>query len=238
MTGNADSLRPLRSAVVLAIASLALVAILVAGEEASHHLGALEAAVAEWGGAGVVLFLVLYVVATSLLVPESLLAFVAGAVFGFWWGLAWALAGAVLAALLQYGIARCWLRRRILELAERHPNWRAMRRAVQRDERRLQWLLRLAPFNPAFVSYLLGAFGVDARRFALACLALAPHVAVEVYAGHAARHLAHASHSAGAMAWLHGALLIGGLIVVVAVFHRIGRGVRQALSDAAHEERS
>ncbi len=107
--------------------------------------------------------------------------------------------------------------------------------AMTKDARRLQWLLRLAPFNPATISYLSGASGVRFGSFLLACSALTPHVALEVWGGHAARHFIDASRSSTGTHYLHDALLIGGFVAALVVLHQVSRTARQAIADAVHE---
>ena len=65
--------------------------------------------------------------------------------------------------------------------------------AVARSELKINMLLRLTPLNPATVSYILGATGVRFPGFLLACLALTPHLLIEVYFGFAGKHLARIS---------------------------------------------
>ncbi len=224
-----------RSIALIVVLAIVAIAIVAAGDELSRHLAAIDAWMEGSGPLGIVLFVAAYAVMTSALIPESLLAATAGAVFGFWWGLGASLIAGVLAAALQYGVGSHWLRTPLLRFAAHRPAWQSVQRAMARDERRLQWLLRLAPFNPATISYLSGAFGVGFRSFVLACSALTPHVALEVYSGHAARHLIDASRSSANTHHLHDALLIGGLVAVLAALHRVSRTARQAIADAAHE---
>lgn len=214
-------------------ALLAVALVVLAGEEIATHLKAIDAALAQNGAAGIALVALLYIVASSVLIPESLLAFLAGAALGLWWGLLATAIGGLLAAMLQYAIAHRWLREPILHFADSRPTWRAVHAALLQDEKSLQWLLRLAPFNPALISYLLGALGVRFGRYVLACSALMLHVSVEVYAGHATRHFVHSRHAAEPSGMLHDVLLVGGLLIVALILHRVATTARRAIAEAA-----
>lgn len=232
---NRPGARPGSMALVLTLV-LVVVLIVLGGDALAHHLDALEAWLSRLGPGGFVLFVAVYVVATSFLIPESILAATAGAVFGFWPGLAATMLAAVLAAALQYGMGKRWLHDFLLRFVAQRPLWQTLRDAMAQDETRLQWLLRLAPFNPATISYLSGAIAVRFGLFLPACCALTPHVALEVYAGHAARHFADASqHAAAHTPYLHGALLVGGFVAVLAILHRFSRIARQAIAAAAQK---
>ena len=224
-----------RSIALIGVLAIAAIAIVVAGDELSRHLATIDAWMQGSGPFGIVLFVTAYVVVTSALIPESLLAATAGALFGFWWGLGASLIAGIVAATLQYGVGSHWLRAPLLRFSARRPAWRSVQGAMTKDARRLQWLLRLAPFNPATISYLSGASGVRFGSFLLACSALTPHVALEVWGGHAARHLIDASRASAGTHYLHDALLIGGFVAALVVLHQVSRTARQALTAAVHE---
>ncbi len=224
-----------RSIALIVTLAIAAIAIVVAGDELSRHLAAIDTWMQGSGPFGIVLFVTAYVVVTSVLIPESLLAATAGALFGFWWGLGASLIAGIVAAALQYGVGNHWLRAPLLRFTARRPTWQSVQGAMTKDARRLQWLLRLAPFNPATISYLSGASGVRFGSFLLACSALTPHVALEVWGGHAARHFIDASRSSTGTHYLHDALLIGGFVAALVVLHQVSRTARQAIADAVHE---
>ena len=116
------------------------------------------------------LFVGLFALATSVLLPDTVLCIIAGALFGLGWGVAAVLAGSFLAAAIQFALAHQLLRARIQRTLAARPSLAAIQRAVSRDEFRLQVLLRLTPLNPATISYLLGAAGVRFSGFLIAWL--------------------------------------------------------------------
>ena len=212
-----------------------LVAILLAGSEVGRHIAVVEAWVANLGSRGIFAFVGLFVLAASLLVPDTLLSIAAGALFGVWWGMAAVLAGSLVAAAMQFGLARHLLRSRIQTALATRPALRAIQGAVLRDELRLQLWLRLTPLNPATVSYLLGAAGVRFATFIAACLAITPHLLIEVYFGHAGKHIAGMASGATRASRLHDAAIVGGLVVAIIAMIVLARTARLAFVQAVAE---
>jgi uncharacterized membrane protein YdjX (TVP38/TMEM64 family) len=212
----------------VAAAALLLVAVLVLGHEIKHHVEAIESWVEALGPWGVVAFVALFVVGTSLLLPESVFGIAAGALFGLTSGFFVVVAANLLAAALQYALSRRLLQTRIERMLVARPALTRIRRAVLGDELRLQFLLRLAPLNPTTVSYLLGAAGVGLRGFLLACLGQAPHLLMEVYFGHAGRHVARLVGGAHG-ARLHDLALLGGLAAGILGLAVVSRAAHRAV---------
>ena len=154
---NRASSRIVLSRVVIVL--LLVVGVLLAGREIEHHIGGIESWIARLGFRGVLVFIGLFVVATSLLVPDTVLCIAAGALLGIGWGSAAVMVGGMVAAMVQFVLARRLMRRRIEGVLAAKPSLAAIREAVLTDEFRLQVLLRLAPLNPATISYLLGRPG-------------------------------------------------------------------------------
>jgi len=214
----------------LAIGLLLVLAILLFGRELELHIGEIESRIARLGIWGVLVFVVLFVLASSILIPDTVLCFLAGALFGVGWGAIAVLGGNLLACALQYALARRLLRVRIARTLAAKPSLAVIQRAVAQDELRLQVLLRLTPLNPATISYLLGAAGVRFVGFLVACLAHSPNLVIEVYFGHAGRHLA--GMAGGGTNTLHDLAIIGGVVVCMIVLILVSRTVRKALARA------
>jgi uncharacterized membrane protein YdjX (TVP38/TMEM64 family) len=219
----------------LAVGLLIVVAIVVGGREIKHHINAIESWIANLGPWGVLTFIGLFVLATSFLLPDTVLCIIAGALFGLFWGVAAVLAGNVLAAAMQFAISHKLLRARIQRMLAAKPSLAAIQRAVRRDEFRLQVLLRLTPLNPATISYLLGAAGVRFSGFMIACLATTPNLVVEVYFGHVGKQAASLAGSHARTGHLHDLAIIGGLAVCIAVIVFVSRMARKAVMQAVAE---
>ncbi|MFZ1985583.1 MAG: VTT domain-containing protein [Desulfatitalea sp.] len=216
----------------LGMGVLLVIAIVLAGRQVAHHIHAIELWIANLGPWSVLAFIGLYVLATSLLVPETVIAIIAGALFGLWWGFAVVMAASLIAAPLQFILARHILRTRIQRFTAARPSLAAIQQAVQRDAFRLQVLLRLTPLNPATFSYLLGAVGVRFSGFLMACLVLAPHWFIEVYFGTAGKHIARMAGRHTPVVSLHDLVLIGGLVATIIVMVFVSRAARKAVMEA------
>lgn len=209
-----------------------LVAVVIFGREIDHHIGAIEAWIDRIGPWGVVVFIGLFAALSSLLLPDTLLAMIAGALFGLGGGTIAVVAGAGAGALLQYAISRCLFRDRIGRLLSAKPSLLAIQQAVRRQELRLQVLLRLTPLNPTVITYLLGATGVGLSTFLLGCLAMIPNLFLEVYVGHAGKHLASMAGRTEQTAVMHDAMILGGLLACIVVMIVVSRLARKAVQDA------
>ena len=219
----------------VAVGLLLIVAIVFGGREIEHHINAIESWITELGPWGVLAFIGLFTLATSLLLPDTVLCIIAGALFGLYWGVAAVLAGSLLAGAMQFALSQKLLRARIQRALAARPPLVAIQRAVGRDEFRLQVLLRLTPLNPATISYLLGAAGVRFSGFMIACLALTPNLAIEVYFGHVGKHAARLVGSDARTAHLHNLAIIGGLAVCIAVMVLVSKMARKAVMQAVAE---
>jgi uncharacterized membrane protein YdjX (TVP38/TMEM64 family) len=182
-----------------------------------------------------VAFIGLFILTTSLLVPDTLLCMIAGALFGMYWGFAAVLVGFLLAAALQFTLARKLLRSPIQRMLAKRPSLAAIERAVHRNAFRLQVLVRLTPLNPATISYLLGAAGVRFAGYIVACLASSLNLIIEVYFGYAGQHAAMLAGGESRSERLHDLAIIGGLVVGVAMMICLSRMARKAIMQAVAE---
>jgi uncharacterized membrane protein YdjX (TVP38/TMEM64 family) len=211
------------------VAAVVILLIVLLGREAGHHVAALERWIAALGPTGLVVFVGFFVLGTSVLIPESLFAIAAGAMFGVWPGFVTVLVGNVLAAMLQYALARRLLRDRIQRLLSSRPQLAAVQRAVLKDEMRLQLLLRLTPLNAASLSYVFGTAGVRFAGFLLACVGLVPHVLMEVYLGHAGQELTRLGGGTRPHSLLHVGVTFGGLLIAAIVVFIVSRIARRTI---------
>jgi uncharacterized membrane protein YdjX (TVP38/TMEM64 family) len=219
----------------LTVGLLLIVAIVGAGHEIEHHINAIESWITKLGPWGVFAFVGLFALATSFLLPDTVLCIIAGALFGLGWGVAAVLAGSVLAGAMQFALSHKLLRARIQRTLAARPSLAAIQRAVSRDEFRLQVLLRLTPLNPATISYLLGAASVRFSGFLIALLALTPNLVIEVYFGHVGKHVARLTGSDARTAHLHDLVIIGGLAVCIVVMVLVSRIAHKAVMQAVAE---
>jgi uncharacterized membrane protein YdjX (TVP38/TMEM64 family) len=224
-----------RALTYLAMALLLVAAIVLAGDEIEHHIGGIEEWITNLRPWSVLAFVGLFVVATSFLMPDTVLSIMAGALFGLGWGIAAVVVGSLLAAAVQYALAQRLLRSRIERALAARPSLAAIQQAVSRNEFRLQAFLRLAPLNPAMITYMLGAVGVRFAGFLFACLALVPNLVIEVYFGYAGKHVAGMAGRDTHAAHFHDLTIIGGLAVTIIIMVFVSRTARKAIMEAVSE---
>jgi uncharacterized membrane protein YdjX (TVP38/TMEM64 family) len=216
----------------LLLGGLAVVAVVVLGKDIEHHIAGIESAVAAQGPWARIAFVAVFVLATSVLLPESIVSIAAGALFGPLEGLGVVVGSSLLASALQYGLARRFLRARIERWLGARPPLAAIQRAVLRDELRLQTLLRLTPLNPASLNYSMGAAGVRFPGFLLASLATTPHLLLEVWFGYAGKHVARIAGRSVRALIIRDVVVVGGLVACLIAVLFISRLARRAVAEA------
>lgn len=226
----------LRAAIPYVICALLLItAIVFMGHGVVKNMSAIESWLTGLGSWGVVAYILLFVIATSFLMPDSMLCIASGALFGIWWGNVAVLFGILIAGALQFTLARRLFREPIQKQISGRPALAAIQRAVIQDEFRLQVLVRLTPVNPAILNYVLGATHVRPTSFLVACLAHMPAIMVEVYFGHASRNAVKLADGGLKHAMIEDALLFGGLGVCIVVLVIVSRLARKALVESIAE---
>lgn len=202
------------------IGAVVLLVVAAAGHYLEDRVAVIEAAIDGLGGWAPAAFVGLYVVASQILVPESLLDTAAGAFFGVLWGTVYSVVASVIGASIAFCLSRWLLRSPVSRLLEKRPSLAAIDRVADHGGLRLLLLLRLAPLNPVVVSYALGVTRVAFSRFLFACIGLVPTHLVTVYFGYVARHLARPSEIRSPE---HTAAIVAGLLVCAAAMWWIGR---------------
>jgi uncharacterized membrane protein YdjX (TVP38/TMEM64 family) len=117
--------------------------------------------VLSWGAWGPIIYIVLYALGPSFLVPGAVMTIAAGLAFGAWWGSIWSLLGADAGAIVAFGAGRFLGR----SFVERTMGVR-LRRILDRLERNgfyLTLYLRLVPLIPYNAFNLLA--GASPIRF-------------------------------------------------------------------------
>jgi len=212
-----------RSLIVRLILVAALVAAIV---WLALHREFLQAATLErelqlFGRWAPILFVLLYVLATVLFVPGSVLTVAGGALFGPVAGTLWNLIGATLGAALAFMIARYvvsdWVAARSGERLGR------LMRGVEEEGWRFVAFVRLVPLFPFnLMNYAFGLTRIRLREYVLASLVcMAPGAMAYTYLGYAGREAA--SGQAGA---IRKAVLALALLAVVAFLPRLVRRVK------------
>ena len=221
------------SQVVEAIFAIALLAaVLFLGRDVEHYLDLFRSHIAGLGFLAFVLFVLLYPLLTSLLVPDTVIGFAVGASFGLVKGFAVGIVGALLSVLVQYLLAHSLLNPWITRWLESRPRMRALQSAVLLGQYRLQFLIRLLPVNRAAMSYAFGAGGVTLASYMTACIAIIPHVFLEVYMGYASTRLIQSSVSKGTFWHADHLPMVAGIVVSVLVLVALSRMAKRSLDSA------
>lgn len=184
------------------------------------------------GVAGAAIFILLYAVASVLLVPGSVLTLAAGFSWGVPWGtlIAWIAANLAsnLSFLVGRYLARDWVARRTNDM----PRFAAMDRAIARSGLRLVLLLRLSPIVPFnLLNYGLGITRVRFRDYALGgAIGMLPGTLLYVYIGSSLEslgQLATGNRPSGGPAQT--AFFWGGLIATLLCVVLLTRAARKEL---------
>jgi len=186
------------------------------------------------GSLGVAIYALIYVGATLLVLPGSVLTLAAGFLYGPLWGTLLvspvSVLSSTLAFLLGRSVAREWIQRRIAQ----NSRFAAIDNAVAENGFKVVFLLRLSPIFPfALLNYALGLTRVRLRDYVLASfLGMLPGTFLYVYLGSSVASLASlasgkATHQGP---WEH-VLFWGGLVATLLVVALITRTARKALDE-------
>ncbi|MGH7415193.1 MAG: TVP38/TMEM64 family protein [Candidatus Rokuibacteriota bacterium] len=182
-----------------------------------------------WGPA---VFIVLYVLATVLFLPGSVLTLGAGVVFGVIKGSVIvsisATLGATAAFLVGRYLARGWVARRI----EGNARFKAIDAAVAREGWKIVGLTRLSPVFPFnLLNYAFGVTRVSLRDYLLASwIGMMPGTVMYVYLGSLAGDLAALGAGRRARTPAEWGFYVVGLLATVAVTVYVTRLARAALA--------
>jgi uncharacterized membrane protein YdjX (TVP38/TMEM64 family) len=119
-----------------------------------------------WGIWAPFVYILLYVIATVLILPSTALNLLGGALFGSWWGTFWTSLAAILAAIAAFAFTRTVGREVVAQrLAGR---WQAMDAEVQRGGCFYMFAVRLIPVMPyGLVNFAAGLTSVSFKDYLL-----------------------------------------------------------------------
>lgn len=198
---------------------------------------------ADWirgaGAPGVAVYALVYILATLLFLPGSLLTGAAGFAYGPLWGTLLVSPVSVAASALAFLLGRSVARRSVARRLERQPRFVAIDDAIGSGGFLIVLLLRLSPVLPFnLLNYALGLTRVRLRDYLLASLlGMLPGTLLYVYLGSL---VTSASELLGGGPSARGAagrmLYWGGLAATLAVTALITRLSRRALRRALGEK--
>ncbi len=218
----------------IALGLVGLVALVLIGREAGGYVPRFAEWVDALGPWGPVAFVAGYAVAVVAFVPGSILTLAAGAIFGLVEGTIVVLLGATLGSTAAFVLSRYGARAAVARKVEGDRRFAAIDRAVERQGRRIVFLLRLSPVFPfSLLNYALGLTRVRLADYVVASLGMLPGTILYVYSGKVAGELATL---AGGAAVHQGAgyyaVIALGLLATAIVTVRVTRVARRALLEA------
>ena len=189
--------------------------------------------VADLGSWGVLLFILVYILATVLFFPASILTIGAGFIFGVLLGTVVVSIAATAGAALAFLIARYLARDQVERQVANSPRFKRIDRAIGEHGAKLVFLLRLSPLIPFNISnYFYGLTAVKFWPYVLASwIGMLPGTLLYVYIGAAGKTGlgGAAGQASGRSPWEY-ALFGVGLIATVMVTIWVTRIARRKLS--------
>jgi uncharacterized membrane protein YdjX (TVP38/TMEM64 family) len=194
--------------------------------------------VAHLGIWGVLLFILVYILATVLFFPASILTIGAGFIFGVLLGTAIVSIAATVGAALAFLIARYLARNQIERRVANNLKFKRIDRAIGERGAKLVFLLRLIPLIPFNLSnYFYGLTAVKFWSYVLASwIGMLPGTLLYVYLGAAGKASLSgaAGQASGRSPWEY-VLFAAGLIATVIVTVWVTRIARRELSKTDNE---
>ena len=173
---------------------------------------------------------VVYIIATIVFVPGTLLTLVAGAVFGLAIGFITVSIASTIGASLAFLIARYFARDKVASMAEDNRHFDAIDAAIEEGGWKVVGLLRLSPAIPFNVqNYLYGLTKVKFWEYALTSwIAMMPGTFMYVYLGTVSGAALGGDREKSPGEW---ALLVVGLLATIAVTVYVTKLAKSKLND-------
>jgi uncharacterized membrane protein YdjX (TVP38/TMEM64 family) len=180
---------------------------------------------------GAVLFIPLYAIWVTLLLPGVWASMLAGALYGPWWGSLVVFIGACLGAEMAFLLGRHWLRDWARRRLATVPKLQLIEQAVSKEGLKLVLLTRLSPAFPfSLLNFAYGLSEVSFRDYSIGLIGILPGTilfcGLGALAGDVARFGEVLSGRADPATW---ALRVVGLGATVAVVVLVGKAARRAL---------
>ena len=187
---------------------------------------------------GGLLFIPLYALWVTLLLPGVWASMLAGALYGTWWGSLLVFVGASLGAEIVFLLGRGWLRNWARRQLAGAPKLLAVEQAVSREGLRLVLLTRLSPAFPfSLLNLAYGLSEVSLRDYSLGLIGILPGTVLfcglGALAGDVARFGSVLAGEADAFTWLVRLLGLAATLAVVVIVSRVARRALQPVAATA-----
>lgn len=223
-------------------AVVAIAAVLALGRQLAAFIPAFAQWVESQGAAGPIAFIAGYTVAAVLLVPGSLLTLAAGAIFGLVRGTIYVMAGATAGATAAFLVSRYVVSGPVRRRLAHDLRYRRIDSAVEREGRKIVFLIRLSPLFPFNVTnYALGLTSIRLRDYVIACTGMLPVTLLWVYYGRLIGDVAAAVAGApirrGPGYWLvFGAGLVATIVATTMITRAAKRALQSSVDDGENHE--
>ena len=180
---------------------------------------------------GVILFVPLYAIWVTLLLPGVWASMLAGALYGPWLGSLLVFVGACLGAEAAFLLGRYWLRDWARRRLAAVPKLQAVEQAVSREGLKLVLLTRLSPVFPfSLLDLAYGLSEVSLRDYSIGLIGILPGTilfcGLGALAGDVARFGDVLSGQADPVTWT---LRIVGVLATIAVVWLVGQAAKRSL---------
>ena len=223
-----------RSSFRLGVLLIAAAGLVTAGIllDVNTYLRALLDWIRDQGPAGVVAFAAVYIAATVLFVPGSILTLGAGFVYGVVWGTLYVSVASTIGATAAFLVGRYLARDWVASKVEGNPRFKSIDGAVGEEGWKIVGLTRLSPVFPFnLLNYAYGLTRVSLRDYFLASwIGMLPGTVMYVYIGSLAGSLATVGAEERARTTGEWILYGVGLAATIAVTLFVTRLARRALS--------
>ncbi len=183
--------------IIISMVIIGFVIYLIVDAFTTRHITRLSTkfleAVEDLGVGGIFLFGLVYILATILLIPGTILTIGAGFVFtktnnnqiiGTSIASAVVFVGATIGSTVAYLLAKYFLRNTINGWATKYRIFKAIDKAIEKNGLKIVFLLRLSPLLPFNVlNYLLGVTSLKLRDYVIACLGFIPGTVAFTFIG-------------------------------------------------------
>ena len=176
-------------------------------------------------------FIIIYIVASVILAPCSLLTIASGFIFGVVWGTVWVSVGSVLGASTAFLVGRYFARSWVERKTADNKNFKAVDKAIERGGLKIVTLIRLSPLFPYnLLNYFFGVTKVPFRTYVLGSwIGMLPGTVMYVYIGHLGRVAADSVSEKTDLATK--SLTAVGFILTVIVTIMVTKAARKALAE-------
>ncbi len=188
--------------------------------------------VSQGGTSGFLLFMLAFIVLSSLCFPVSVLGFTAGVLYGPWLGIILLFPSGLLSGILMFFLGRGLLRGFVEKLVQGNSKLSAIEKTAGQQALRLNVLTRLSPFNYGLASYALAVGKSSFRAYVVGILAILPSMVAQVWVGALAGETGRFSQKGLSENPLELGLLVVGVLFFLVLTIQVGKMVKHALASA------